>query len=290
MIMIKIVVLYIFLCNMTIERGSNMKRYQARKAISVLLTLLMLMSSVYLGLGVIASAADPEEVADMTATALEAGKVYTVTRDTIIQGSSSSNGMTVAANTTVIIDIAEGVTLTVKGGNASGQNAGKAGILLGSNSKLIFTGKGNLVLTGGNGANGAKGVNANGSTGGAGGVGGGGGGAAIGGDGGKGGAAGGGNNGAGGSVSWPSNASVTVEGQTLTALISKRDVLTKRIRITRRFLNSASQTGMRSRGSEIILKSTVPVRELQKNLDELSKSLRETDTAIQAANWSNDLL
>ena len=86
------------------------------------------------------------------------------------------------------------------------------------------------------------------------------------------------------------NASVTVDGQTLTALIAKRDVLTKRIRITRHFLNTASQTGMRSRGSEIILKSTVPVRELQKNLDELSKILRETDTAIQAANWSNDLL
>ena len=86
------------------------------------------------------------------------------------------------------------------------------------------------------------------------------------------------------------NAAVTVEGQTLTALIAKRDVLTKRIRITRHFLNTASQTGMRSRGSEIILKSTVPVRELQKNLDELSKTLRETDTAIQAANWSNDLL
>ena len=86
------------------------------------------------------------------------------------------------------------------------------------------------------------------------------------------------------------NAAVKVEGQTLTALIAKRDVLTKRIRITRHFLNTASQTGMRSRGSEIILKSTVPVRELQKNLDELSKILRETDTAIQAANWSNDLL
>ena len=86
------------------------------------------------------------------------------------------------------------------------------------------------------------------------------------------------------------NASVTADGQTLTALIAKRDVLTKRIRITRHFLNTASQTGMRSRGSEIILKSTVPVRELQKTLDELSKTLRETDTAIQAANWSNDLL
>ena len=86
------------------------------------------------------------------------------------------------------------------------------------------------------------------------------------------------------------NAAVTVDGQTLTALIAKRDSLTRRVRITRRFLNAASQTGMRSRGSEIVLKSSVPVREMQKTVDELSKALRETDTAIQAANWSNDLL
>ena len=86
------------------------------------------------------------------------------------------------------------------------------------------------------------------------------------------------------------NASASVNGKSLTALIAERDVLTKRIRITRRFLSTASQTGMRSRGSEIVLKSTVPVRELQKTLDELSKALRETDTAIQAANWSFDLL
>ncbi|MBE6723910.1 MAG: hypothetical protein E7576_01740 [Ruminococcaceae bacterium] len=86
------------------------------------------------------------------------------------------------------------------------------------------------------------------------------------------------------------NAAVTVDGQTLTALIAKRDSLTRRVRITRRFLNAASQTGMRSRGSEIVLKSSVSVREMQKTVDELSKALRETDTAIQAANWSNDLL
>ena len=86
------------------------------------------------------------------------------------------------------------------------------------------------------------------------------------------------------------NASVTVDGATLTALIAKRDSLTRRVRITRRFLNAASQTGMRSRGSEIILKSSVPVRDMQKTLDALSKSLRELDTAIQSANWSNDLL
>ncbi|MBR5365145.1 MAG: DIP1984 family protein [Clostridia bacterium] len=86
------------------------------------------------------------------------------------------------------------------------------------------------------------------------------------------------------------NASATVDGKSLTALIARRDCLTKRIRVLRRFLSSASQTAMRSRGSEIIVKSTVPVREMQKNVDDLSKALRETDTAIQAANWSTDLL
>lgn len=86
------------------------------------------------------------------------------------------------------------------------------------------------------------------------------------------------------------NAAIKVDGSTLTALIAKRDSLTRRVRITRRFLNAASQTGMRSRGSEIILKSSVPVREMQKTVDELSKALRETDMTIQSANWSNDLI
>ncbi|MBQ3861015.1 MAG: DIP1984 family protein, partial [Clostridia bacterium] len=82
------------------------------------------------------------------------------------------------------------------------------------------------------------------------------------------------------------NAGTDVNGLSLTALIAKRDCLQKRVRAMRRFLGTASQTAMRSRGSEIIVKSTVPVRELQKSVDDLSKTLRETDTAIQAANWS----
>ena len=86
------------------------------------------------------------------------------------------------------------------------------------------------------------------------------------------------------------NSQTLVDGHSLTALIAKRDCLTKRVRVTRRFLSAASQTAMRSRGSEIIVKSTVSVRDLQKTLDDLSKTLRETDTAIQAANWSTDLI
>ena len=86
------------------------------------------------------------------------------------------------------------------------------------------------------------------------------------------------------------NAGTVVNGETLTALIAKRDCLTKRIRVVRRFLSAASQTAMRSRGSEIVVKSTVSVRDLQTTLDGLAKTLRETDTAIQAANWSTELL
>ena len=86
------------------------------------------------------------------------------------------------------------------------------------------------------------------------------------------------------------NAGTDVNGLSLTALIAKRDCLQKRVRAMRRFLGTASQTAMRSRGSEILVKSTVPVRELQKSVDDLSKTLRETDTAIQAANWSTELL
>ena len=86
------------------------------------------------------------------------------------------------------------------------------------------------------------------------------------------------------------NAQTTVEGKSLTALIAKRDCLTKRLRVLRHFLSAASSTAMRSRGTEIIVKSTVPVREMQKTVDDLAKALRETDTAIQAANWSADLL
>ena len=62
------------------------------------------------------------------------------------------------------------------------------------------------------------------------------------------------------------NAGTDVNGLTLTALIAKRGCLQKRVRAMRRFLGTASQTAMRSRGSEIIVKSTVPVRELQKGL------------------------
>ena len=86
------------------------------------------------------------------------------------------------------------------------------------------------------------------------------------------------------------NAAATADGETLTSLISRRDILTKKTGILRRFLHIASQTAVRSRGSEIIVRSSVNVREMQAEVDRLSKELREIDTRIQAANWSTELI
>jgi vacuolar-type H+-ATPase subunit D/Vma8 len=56
------------------------------------------------------------------------------------------------------------------------------------------------------------------------------------------------------------------------------------------FLNSAGQLWQRATRTEIVIKSTVSIEELQKTVDSLSKELRETDTKIQSANWTTDLI
>ena len=193
-----------------------MKKYQAKKVLSVLLTLLMVLSSINVGLSVIAFAAEPVDLPTANAasgTDLTNGQLYKVTTDVTIKG--GTNGLNIPANATVIIDIAEGVTLTVKGSDANGTTAGKPGILMNSGSKLIFTGSGALVVTGGKGADGAAGgsssyANNSTSNGGSFGKGGAGGGAGIGTNGGGGGTTSGATGSAG--TTWPNNASVTITG------------------------------------------------------------------------------
>ncbi len=181
-------------------------KHLGRKSLSVLLAVLMVLTSVYAGLGVVASAAfsDLPGLGDT----LAANTVYKVTGNYEVAASNSTNGLKGPASGTAVIYIAEGATLTVKGSNASGTTAGKAGILM-QGGTLIITGKGTLVVKGGNGGNGIGGTkggdasNQSGGngTGGAGGAGGAGGGAGIGGNGGSGGSANGGAAGTGGAFS-----------------------------------------------------------------------------------------
>ncbi len=131
------------------------------------------------------------------------GNTYVISKSlTFSNNTTGGSGITVADNSTVVIYIPSGVTLTAKGANGDLQIGGGAGICVPSTSILVITGEGTVNAMGGNAGNGGNGLNGTDGTGGAGGygsggqggnggAGGGGAGAAIGGGGGAGGAGGG---------------------------------------------------------------------------------------------------
>ena len=69
-------------------------------------------------------------------------------------------------------------------------------------------------------------------------------------------------------------------GQTLADLIAERDTLTLKSNILRGFLNIAGQKVNLYSTTEIKIMSTVDVPALQKELDLLSKKIRETDKEL----------
>ena len=79
-------------------------------------------------------------------------------------------------------------------------------------------------------------------------------------------------------------------GQTLADLIAERDTLTLKSNILRGFLNIAGQKVNLYSTTEIKIMSTVDVPALQKEVDQLSKKIRETDTELQQANWLTELI
>lgn len=86
------------------------------------------------------------------------------------------------------------------------------------------------------------------------------------------------------------NSAPLPDGGTITALLARRDCLSRRNAILRDFLSCASNLVTRATRGEIKIRSTVKVAELQKQVDALSKELRELDTRIQGLNWTTELL
>ena len=76
----------------------------------------------------------------------------------------------------------------------------------------------------------------------------------------------------------------------LVELIAKKDTLSQKAGILREFIEIASQKVDLYSTTEIKVFSTVNVSEQQKKLDKLSKEIRETDTKLQQANWTIDLV
>ena len=87
------------------------------------------------------------------------------------------------------------------------------------------------------------------------------------------------------------NAGTVCEGgDTLSDLLARRDCLRMKTEAMRDFLNDAGATVMRGTRTEVVIRSTVSVSELQKQTDALSKELRELDMRIQSLNWTTELL
>lgn len=86
------------------------------------------------------------------------------------------------------------------------------------------------------------------------------------------------------------NNATEFEGKTLTDYIAKRDCLKQKISMMRSFLDRSSEKVARYSKTEIKIMSTIEVADIQKEVDKLSKELRETDETIQELNWTTELI
>ena len=86
------------------------------------------------------------------------------------------------------------------------------------------------------------------------------------------------------------NAATELDGQTLTALLARRDTPSLELSIMRDFLQQASQRIDRYSKTEIKILPTVDVTAMQKTVDAKSKELRQLDAAIQKLNWNTMLI
>lgn len=86
------------------------------------------------------------------------------------------------------------------------------------------------------------------------------------------------------------NSSVKFDGISLTEMIAKKDALVLKANVLREFATSASQKVDLYSNSEIKILSTVDVSALQKQVDTLSKEIRELEMKLQEANWAVDLV
>ena len=73
-------------------------------------------------------------------------------------------------------------------------------------------------------------------------------------------------------------------------MIAERDTLTLKASILRNFIEIAGRKVELYSNKEIRILSTVDVPSLQKEIDILSKEIRETDMELQKANWNTDLV
>ena len=86
------------------------------------------------------------------------------------------------------------------------------------------------------------------------------------------------------------NCRAQVNGESLTALLARRDALKLKLSVYRDLAYNASQLARRATRTEIKILSAVNVKDVQGQADALAKELRLLDNTIQAANWTTELI
>ena len=85
------------------------------------------------------------------------------------------------------------------------------------------------------------------------------------------------------------NCSTLVGDKTLTELIAEKDILMTKINAYRDIVAKASNIASRMTRTEIRYMSTVNAREIQKEVDTMSATLRKLENTIQQTNWTTEL-
>ncbi len=86
------------------------------------------------------------------------------------------------------------------------------------------------------------------------------------------------------------NCRTKVNGETLTALIARKDALLVRLAAYRDLVYQAGQNTSRARGTEIRVRATLKAAELQKMVDTMAKEVRLLDNLLQETNWKTKLV
>ena len=79
------------------------------------------------------------------------------------------------------------------------------------------------------------------------------------------------------------------EGLTITQLIAKKDTLTTRIGILRNIYSEATNIVNRYSSSELRIECVIDAKQLSKQIDDYSSSLRKLDIEIQSLNFLTEL-
>lgn len=85
------------------------------------------------------------------------------------------------------------------------------------------------------------------------------------------------------------NCNTFVNDKTLTELIAQKDILMLKINAYRDIVSKASNIASRMTRTEIRYMSTVNAREIQKEVDTMSATLRKLENTIQQTNWTTEL-